>query len=451
MVYVNDKKFACEACIKGHRSSNCQHTDRPLFEIKKKGRPVSQCEKCRELRKTKRMHSKCTCTPSEAGPSTQALASKASAEVGSAPKPKTRRFKAIAPALPNGIKDIMPPAAGPSSAASVNLCRCGGKEASVCTCGHERSVRPSLAANGGLAALAQAAMFCCAGEAPSVPLPQAAPVVMTAQVPPSTTILQDDSSQKRARGCCSSQPSSRPPSPKAKRSKHTSHAHPSSTSNDHTLPPLFPNPSLYVPDIHASSSSSTAPPAFPPIPPLSTITSYAAPECCCGTDCACPGCLKHRGEAHASADFEDCAEGTCGICVDNEGGVALPPPASTFAFIPASPAPQKSTSFIDAFFARAAALPPPPPSRTRPGALDPTNVLVYPRDLFSGEGGEGRKAAFGLVAVPKLECNCPGGCGCPEGRCACGDSCTGCGQDEGGEQEEQEESRARTAVGGCCG
>ncbi|KAI0089846.1 copper fist DNA binding domain-containing protein, partial [Irpex rosettiformis] len=64
-VFVNDKKFACESCIKGHRSSSCHHTERPLFEIKKKGRPVSQCEKCRELRKTKRVHSKCVCSPTE--------------------------------------------------------------------------------------------------------------------------------------------------------------------------------------------------------------------------------------------------------------------------------------------------------------------------------------------------------------------------------------------------
>ena len=50
-----------ETCIKGHRSSNCRHTDRPLFEIKKKGRPVTQCEHCRELRKTKQVHVKCIC------------------------------------------------------------------------------------------------------------------------------------------------------------------------------------------------------------------------------------------------------------------------------------------------------------------------------------------------------------------------------------------------------
>ena len=50
-----------ETCIKGHRSSACKHTDRPLFEIKKKGRPVTQCDHCRELRKTKQVHVKCLC------------------------------------------------------------------------------------------------------------------------------------------------------------------------------------------------------------------------------------------------------------------------------------------------------------------------------------------------------------------------------------------------------
>lgn len=58
--------FPSESCIKGHRSSSCHHTDRPLFEIKKKGRPVSQCEKCRELRQSRRVHSKCNCPQDEA-------------------------------------------------------------------------------------------------------------------------------------------------------------------------------------------------------------------------------------------------------------------------------------------------------------------------------------------------------------------------------------------------
>ncbi|KAG2217182.1 hypothetical protein INT45_013194 [Circinella minor] len=55
------RKYSCQTCIKGHRSTKCTHHNRQLFEIKPKGRPVSQCETCRELRKSKRIHVKCTC------------------------------------------------------------------------------------------------------------------------------------------------------------------------------------------------------------------------------------------------------------------------------------------------------------------------------------------------------------------------------------------------------
>ena len=84
MIYVNGLKYAwyasfslafhslpiadhSEACMKGHRSSSCSHTDRPLFEIKRKGRPVTQCEHCRQLRKTKQVHVKCNCEGSTEG------------------------------------------------------------------------------------------------------------------------------------------------------------------------------------------------------------------------------------------------------------------------------------------------------------------------------------------------------------------------------------------------
>ena len=61
MVYINSVKYACQNCIRGHRSTNCHHTERPLFEIKKKGRPVSQCPHCRQLRKIRDNHARCEC------------------------------------------------------------------------------------------------------------------------------------------------------------------------------------------------------------------------------------------------------------------------------------------------------------------------------------------------------------------------------------------------------
>ncbi|KAJ8082278.1 copper-binding transcription factor [Marasmius tenuissimus] len=77
MVLISSKKYACETCIKGHRSSSCKHTDRPLFEIKKKGRPVTQCEHCRELRKTKQVHVKCICIKADGTPASSKGSNKA--------------------------------------------------------------------------------------------------------------------------------------------------------------------------------------------------------------------------------------------------------------------------------------------------------------------------------------------------------------------------------------
>ncbi|KAK7428342.1 hypothetical protein QQZ08_005099 [Neonectria magnoliae] len=58
---IDGEKFACEACVRGHRVSNCQHSDRPLQHINKKGRPVSQCAHCRAMRKSRAAHIKCDC------------------------------------------------------------------------------------------------------------------------------------------------------------------------------------------------------------------------------------------------------------------------------------------------------------------------------------------------------------------------------------------------------
>jgi hypothetical protein len=122
---IKGEKYACDACVRGHRVSSCQHqgkqpssplpspkaiassrpllkgtrqsamfsdanrsldsiffllgllkrtfcvtspeadniaaADRPLVHINKKGRPVSQCPHCRGLRKARAQHVKCDC------------------------------------------------------------------------------------------------------------------------------------------------------------------------------------------------------------------------------------------------------------------------------------------------------------------------------------------------------------------------------------------------------
>ncbi|GAA5827861.1 hypothetical protein JCM11251_007708 [Rhodosporidiobolus azoricus] len=57
---IDGIKFACEPCKKGHRQSHCNHTDRPLFEIGRRGRPVTACKECRAARKINNCHRTCT-------------------------------------------------------------------------------------------------------------------------------------------------------------------------------------------------------------------------------------------------------------------------------------------------------------------------------------------------------------------------------------------------------
>ncbi|KAI8381311.1 copper fist DNA binding domain-containing protein [Radiomyces spectabilis] len=62
MIIIDNVKYACITCIKGHRSSQCTHKDRQLLPIRPKGRPVSQCERCREQRLSSKVHQKCVCS-----------------------------------------------------------------------------------------------------------------------------------------------------------------------------------------------------------------------------------------------------------------------------------------------------------------------------------------------------------------------------------------------------
>ncbi|PYH86394.1 copper-fist-domain-containing protein [Aspergillus uvarum CBS 121591] len=50
---IDGEKWACEACVRGHRVTTCKHHDRPLIHINRKGRPFATC-------------SVCNCTPCEA-------------------------------------------------------------------------------------------------------------------------------------------------------------------------------------------------------------------------------------------------------------------------------------------------------------------------------------------------------------------------------------------------
>ncbi|KAF8912894.1 hypothetical protein CPB84DRAFT_481471 [Gymnopilus junonius] len=403
MVYVNSKKFACESCIKGHRSSSCHHADRPLFEIKKKGRPVSQCTKCRELRQSKKFHSKCTCNhPKESTPAVQPLASSSTS--------KTRRFIPIVPALPNGLRDVLSASsltALPSDSrqrgvfcvllarcavpncllvdALLNPCDC--KSVRTCTCNNSA---PS--ANEHLPEKSSGALFTLA---------HAAAMFSASPFPAKETIHTNRVAYSREKSDCTSL---RPASPTHTSRKHHKHHSRHSKTPGPALPPILYNP---------FSSQPPPTPNFPSMPPMSEITSLAGTGCTCGLQCSCPGCVEHRGRQHINHERRDCADG-CGTCIDPTIGMALPNPTGSST---------SGTSVLDIFFARAAALPPPPSHRKMSSYdLDPMDTSSY-ADPTRASGS--KSFAFRAVNLPKLEC-CGGECSCPNGECSCRVSCAGC-------------------------
>ncbi|ODV91285.1 hypothetical protein CANCADRAFT_44889 [Tortispora caseinolytica NRRL Y-17796] len=45
MILVEGEKYACMRCIRGHRSSSCNHSRRPLLQVRRRGRPVASDDK----------------------------------------------------------------------------------------------------------------------------------------------------------------------------------------------------------------------------------------------------------------------------------------------------------------------------------------------------------------------------------------------------------------------
>ncbi|KAF9056407.1 hypothetical protein BJ165DRAFT_512390 [Panaeolus papilionaceus] len=380
--------FLSESCIKGHRSSSCHHTDRPLFEIKKKGRPVSQCTKCRELRQSKKLHSKCTCNH-KAEPAQSSLTPSTSTGT------KSRRFIPIVPALPNGLRDVLggsnssihrPADARQRVDSLLNPCTC--TSVWTCQCRQPSNLTASSSSSDNYSRPSQSS---CSLDA----LAQAA-AMQRSSSPTPTRSLSTGKKVPRSR------PSSPTPQQASKRLKKIA-VHTSPSPGPELAPILISSP---APD---STVKSFTMPTFDYMPPMSEISSLAGSGCTCGVECACPGCVEHRGSDDPSRERKNCEDG-CGMCIDRSV-------EDTFIKM-RQPLSGSSTSFLDQFFARAASLPSPPPHRQMSTLLDPMNTTVYTNNPLP----------LG-VNLPKLEC-CGGRCSCPAGDCTCGGSCAGCCADE---------------------
>ncbi|GAA6022147.1 hypothetical protein JCM10207_000779 [Rhodosporidiobolus poonsookiae] len=345
MVLIDGVKFACQSCIKGHRSSKCTHTTRPLQEIKKKGRPASQCAHCRELRKTKSVHARCDCAARE------------------------KEAKPAARLLPNGLSDAMLLASladaqdddgdstldgGPSASGSgltrteksgvtrlLNPCNClrGGK----CTCCTADPVPSKKAFPGDeLSTSASGGGGGCCGGGSANPAPAAAPVASTSggggccgggggSASPIAPIFTDGALSPFAELDFDAGTTTFdlpvPPSlslpgsfPSASVSTSSAPANGAPFAFPFTSDiPVFP--SSLSPPLPSSSSSTPVPtPSSSTNPTLFTPRTHGTSSCFCGALCACVGCAVHDPLSRKRPAEGACAGGGCRCGEEGEEG-----------------------------------------------------------------------------------------------------------------------------------
>ncbi|KAH9831713.1 uncharacterized protein C8Q71DRAFT_683524, partial [Rhodofomes roseus] len=321
-VFVGDQKYACETCIKGHRSSTCKHTDRPLYEVKKKGRPVTQCEHCRELRKIKQVHVKCMCASSYSDFDVNCLLY----GLGGCKLPASAAFPS---GLPPGVMGASVALSDGSeseySNASPAPCRCN--HSGPCDCATPRVPRnkakvkarprngsaekapplqnigePPVAGPAGLVASAHAV-----GHRPVLPRPPP-PEHQSSFRPPHDPSAPSPSHVPGSRQHSHSQLYS----PYGRAYEQT---HPGDGLDDPTV--TYQNIVAKAADPSDSAPALSELQSWAAFNPASSSASLLAniSLCGCGHACACPGCLEHRGRDALLG--ESCADpNTCIACLE---------------------------------------------------------------------------------------------------------------------------------------
>ncbi|KAF8809409.1 hypothetical protein BYT27DRAFT_7232221 [Phlegmacium glaucopus] len=368
---ISSRKYACETCIKGHRSSSCKHTDRPLFEIKKKGRPVTQCEHCRELRKTKQVHVKCICEsraesssskqgvliPSILGRPHDWLMDKITLHVfhSSGPKPG---FESAA--FPNGLPEALE-----ASVAFQNLGegtssdsdhggghQCGCKSGNPCTCviPRKRSRKKGVPEDQQRDSRASHELF---GHHSNTTRTSSQILARIAELRPVLPRPSNDGFNQGgpvhlpSTGTSHGHASRHPehvfqPYERAYGMIHQHPVHPQSY-----IAPGPSNPTFAFNDQPFTGQMMGIPTNNSWTPRQETIglDSSVFPSLCgCGDDCSCPGCLYHnRSTAMSpSSAYSSCSNpGACGTCLDctilSLPASAIPPPDTALSIYNSQP------------------------------------------------------------------------------------------------------------------
>ncbi|KAJ3790995.1 hypothetical protein GGU10DRAFT_257449, partial [Lentinula aff. detonsa] len=293
-----------ETCIKGHRSSACKHTDRALYEIKKKGRPVTQCEHCRELRKTKQVHVKCICQKEE---------------IVTGVEQPSGCSKQGSAAFPNGLPKALEASVavellsqGATSDSDLDGCSClSGDE---CHCWTPRKVAPRVGKKGKFISELPAST--------SSPSPESS----TPAKVENTSSVQNRLADLRT---LLPKPAHDPSASAAVHPVGRFHPHELYSPYGRAHDQVHPNHSIR----HTSKSPPTDKPssALPVTHPfnmqpdieawksfqMTGFASIAGSLCGCGDECACPGCIVHKPNISRTVDASKCGQPDgCRDCMD---------------------------------------------------------------------------------------------------------------------------------------
>lgn len=437
MVLITGKKYACETCIKGHRSSACTHTDRPLFEIKKKGRPVTQCEHCRELRKTKQVHVKCLCESKEDG-ATPKVPKPVGKKKGGNKVPESAAF-------PHGLPEALeafvvlhsPEGSSDSDHSGDGCCTC--KNGAECHCAIPRKNIPrsrkivtrAPPLNGERAEFYPSAVTNLATnrthKTSNVPLSshilariaELRPVLprpMTTSGPlhdPSSGIAHGSGVRHHTHENMFFSPYSRAYGHAHHLSEHISYDRTTRDDRSREAPvvPQPPPPS----EVHFPTD------VVPPVAPTVWRNSGPFPSLCgCGDICSCPGCVEHDPDAAAARArnpnvFASCTNpGACSSCLDCTI-LSLPSAVPPDTILSIYGEDETQTQSIDEWIRQVALLPSSAPPQQQPYVPPPStwDPVPVPR-----------------ITEPVADAGSDSDCKCPPGSCTCEASycgfCQGC-------------------------
>ncbi|CBQ73059.1 conserved hypothetical protein [Sporisorium reilianum SRZ2] len=320
-------KYACAACIRGHRTSSCTHKDGskgPLYPIRSKGRPPTQCEICRKKRKESGRHVRCDCSGKKtSSAATTSAATSSEAPISHAAK-KPTPAKSNVPILPRidddassfeGAEDQRPSKKPKTHSTSL---------ARSISSSSEESYHHTLPALDNVLAPIRPHRAPTSWSLPSIHPPHSAPRVQPAseidqEVTPRRHSTLSLSSLMNPCGCrstgactcCSEQRQHRAPVSPKQSGSAPQDCDPASCScsGDSCRQPKRAADAVAAPSKVATSSccsgkgasASTAPSIELLLRAVDMSTDFVPPACGCGENCRCARCLAKQDTTSGTA------------------------------------------------------------------------------------------------------------------------------------------------------